>query len=93
MDQGKVLLVNVSKGQMGEDSTHLLGAFVLSTLSLAALSRAETTERRPYFIYADEFQAFTTPMIATDANDRHDASRTSQIRRRADARAPVLGSA
>lgn len=65
MDEGKVLLVNVSKGQLGEDSSHLLGALVLSTLTLAALSRAETQVRRPYFIYADEFQAFTTLMVAT----------------------------
>ena len=65
MDEGRVLLVNVSKGQLGEDSSHLLGALILSTLTLAALSRAETNIRRPYFIYADEFQAFTTLMIAT----------------------------
>jgi len=65
MDEGKILLVNVSKGQLGESSAHLLGALVLSTLALAALSRAETDERRPFFIYADEFQAFTTLMIAT----------------------------
>jgi hypothetical protein len=65
MDAGKILLVNVSKGQLGEMSSHLLGALVLSTLALAALSRAETDERRPFFIYADEFQAFTTLMIAT----------------------------
>jgi energy-coupling factor transporter ATP-binding protein EcfA2 len=65
MDEGKVLLVNVSKGQMGEDSSHLLGALVLSTLSLAALSRADTGARKPFFIYADEFQSITTLMIAT----------------------------
>lgn len=65
MDEGRVLLVNVSKGRLGEDSSHLLGALILSTLTLAALSRAETDVRRPYFIYADEFQAFTTLMIAT----------------------------
>jgi hypothetical protein len=65
MDEGKVLLVNISKGQLGEDSSHLLGALILSTLTLAALSRAETNQRRPFFIYADEFQAFTTLMIAT----------------------------
>jgi hypothetical protein len=65
MDEGKVLLVNVSKGQLGEDSSHLLGALILSTLALAALSRAESGERRPFFIYVDEFQSFTTLMIAT----------------------------
>ena len=65
MDEGKVLLVNISKGRLGEDSSHLLGALILSTLGLAALSRAETDERRPFFVYLDEFQAFTTLMIAT----------------------------
>lgn len=63
MDEGKVLLVNVSKGRLGEDSSHLLGALILSTLALAALSRADSQERRPFFIYVDEFQAFTTMMI------------------------------
>ena len=64
MDRGEVLLVNVSKGRLGEDTAHLLGAFILSTLSLAALSRADGAERRPFFIYVDEFQAFTTLMLA-----------------------------
>jgi type IV secretory pathway TraG/TraD family ATPase VirD4 len=65
MDQGRALLVNVSKGQLGADSSLVLGALILSTLSLAALSRAEGSERRPFFIYVDEFQSFTTLMLAT----------------------------
>jgi type IV secretory pathway TraG/TraD family ATPase VirD4 len=64
MDKGEVLLVNVSKGRLGEDSAHLLGALILSTLSLAGLSRAEGGERRPFFVYVDEFQSFTTLMLA-----------------------------
>jgi type IV secretion system coupling TraD/TrwB family protein len=64
MDSGGVLLVNVSKGQLGEDSAHLLGALILSMLSLAALSRADTDERPPFHIYVDEFQSFTTLMLA-----------------------------
>jgi len=64
MDAGKVLLVNVSKGKLGEDSSHLLGALLLSTLSLAALSRADSDKRRPFFLYVDEFQSFTTQMLA-----------------------------
>ena len=64
MDEGRVLLVNVSKGRLGEDTAHLLGALILSTLSLAALSRADSMERRPFFIYVDEFQSFTTLMLA-----------------------------
>ncbi len=64
MDEGKALLVNVSKGRLGEDSSLVLGGLVLSTLALAALSRADTTERRPFHIYVDEFQSFTTLMLA-----------------------------
>ncbi|HWY60488.1 MAG TPA: type IV secretion system DNA-binding domain-containing protein [Rhizomicrobium sp.] len=64
MDRGEVLLVNVSKGRLGEDSSLMLGSLVLSTLALAALSRADTDERRPFFIYVDEFQSFTTLMLA-----------------------------
>ena len=64
MDAGQVLLVNVSKGLLGEDTSRILGGLLLSTLALAALSRAETPERRPFFIYVDEFQSFTTLMLA-----------------------------
>jgi energy-coupling factor transporter ATP-binding protein EcfA2 len=64
MDERRVLLANVSKGRLGEDSSRILGALLLSTLALAALSRADSTERRPFFIYADEFQSFTTLMLA-----------------------------
>jgi type IV secretory pathway TraG/TraD family ATPase VirD4 len=65
MDKGEALLVNVSKGRLGADSSLMLGALILSTLSLAALSRADSSERRPFFIYVDEFQSFTTLMLAT----------------------------
>ncbi len=64
MDSGEALLVNLSKGQLGADSSLILGALVLSTISLAALSRADSDERRPFFVYVDEFQAFTTLMLA-----------------------------
>jgi len=66
MDEGKVLLVNLAKGRLGEDSSTLLGSLVVSTLGLAAFSRAEspTSSRRPFFIYVDEFQTFTTLMLA-----------------------------
>lgn len=66
MDEGRVLLVNVSKGRLGEDSAFVLGGLVVSTLGLAAFSRAEhaTAERRPFFVYMDEFQHFTTLMLA-----------------------------
>jgi type IV secretory pathway TraG/TraD family ATPase VirD4 len=65
MDDNGALLVNLSKGQLGEDATLTLGSFLVSTLSLAAFSRAEgaASSRRPFFIYIDEFQSFTTLMF------------------------------
>lgn len=66
MDQGRILIVNLGKGQLGEDSAHLLGALLMTTIGLAAFSRAElpAEERRPFFVYVDEFQHFTTLAIA-----------------------------
>ena len=66
MDEGRVVLVNLSKGQLGEESSTLLGSLIVSTLGLAAFSRADsqTASRRPFFIYVDEFQSFTTLMLA-----------------------------
>jgi hypothetical protein len=62
MDDGGVLLVNLAKGRLGEDATLLLGGLLVSTLGLAAFSRADMPEhaRRPFFLYVDEFQNFTT---------------------------------
>jgi hypothetical protein len=62
MDEGRVLLVNLAKGRIGEDAATLLGGFLISTLGLAAYSRAELPpeQRVPHIIYADEFQTFTT---------------------------------
>jgi type IV secretory pathway TraG/TraD family ATPase VirD4 len=66
MDQGKVLLVNLAKGRLGEDSASLLGGLLVTTLGLAAYSRADTpqAERRDFFAYVDEFQTFTTLAMA-----------------------------
>ena len=66
MDEGRVLLVNLSKGQLGEDSALILGSLLVSTIGLAAFSRADTPpeQRRPFFLYVDEFQNFTTLMLA-----------------------------
>jgi len=66
MDDGKILLVNVPKGRLGEDSALLLGSLVVSTLGLAAFSRVEQApdKRRPFFVYLDEFHHFTTLMLA-----------------------------
>lgn len=62
MDEGGVLLVNLSKGQLGEDSATTLGGLLVSTIGLAALSRAEVPAegRWPFFLYVDEFQSFMT---------------------------------
>jgi hypothetical protein len=62
MDEGRVLLVNLAKGRLGEDSSHILGGLLVATLGLAAYSRADMPEakRRPFFVYVDEFQNFTT---------------------------------
>jgi len=66
MDEGKVLLVNVAKGRLGEDSALILGSLIVSTLGLAAFSRADSTmgARKPFFVYLDEFHNFTTLMLA-----------------------------
>ncbi|HTV30645.1 MAG TPA: type IV secretory system conjugative DNA transfer family protein [Xanthobacteraceae bacterium] len=67
MDEGLILLVNVSKGRLGEECSLLLGSLVASTIGLAAFSRAETdpSARRPHFLYLDEFHNFTTLMLAS----------------------------
>jgi len=67
MDEGKVLLVNLSRGRMGADSSSLLGGLLVTTIGLAAFSRAEVDAagRRPFWLYVDEFQNFTTLAVAT----------------------------
>ena len=66
MDEGGVLLVNLAKGRLGEDSSSVLGGLIVSTIGLAALSRADAPagERRPFHLYVDEFQSFTTLAFA-----------------------------
>jgi len=66
MDAGNVLIVNLAKGKIGEDSANLLGSLLVSTIGLAAYSRAEVAqgERSPFYLYLDEFQSFTTLSIA-----------------------------
>jgi hypothetical protein len=65
MDEGKILLVNLAKGSVGEDTANLLGSLLISRLDLAALSRADTPEleRRDYTLYLDEFHNFTTQSL------------------------------
>lgn len=66
MDRGEILIINLSKGRLGADSALLLGGVLTTSLALAAFSRGdqEAPSRRPFFIYLDEFQSFTTLAIA-----------------------------
>jgi hypothetical protein len=66
MDDGKILLVNLAKGKIGEDAAALLGAMLVSSIGVAALSRADRpeNERREFFAYLDEFHTFTTLSLA-----------------------------
>ena len=67
MDQGKILLVNLSKGTTGEVNSNLLGLIIVSKLQMAALARADMPEeqRKDFYLYIDEFQNFITDSIAT----------------------------
>ena len=62
MDQGKILIVNLSKGKIGEDASNLLGALIITKLQLAAMERVNTPEekRKDFYLYVDEFQNFAT---------------------------------
>ena len=62
MDERKIMLVNLSKGKIGEDSSALLGSLLVTFIYLAALSRADISEeqRKPFYLYVDEFHSFVT---------------------------------
>lgn len=62
LNEGKILLVNVSQGKLGEDNAALLGAMLITRLQLAAMNRVYLPEgqRRDFFLYIDEFQNFAT---------------------------------
>ncbi|MDP2864302.1 MAG: type IV secretion system DNA-binding domain-containing protein [bacterium] len=62
MDEGKILIANISKGRIGEDNSRLLGALVITKLQLAAMSRVDIPEekRKDFHLYVDEFQNFAT---------------------------------
>ena len=67
MDEGKILVVNLSKGLIGEDNAALLGAFLVTKVQLAAMSRSDipnVEDRRPFYLYVDEFQNFATDSFA-----------------------------
>ena len=66
MDEGKILIMNLSKGRIGEDNSRLLGGMLITKIQLAAMERVDTPEplRRDFFLYVDEFQNFATPSFA-----------------------------
>lgn len=67
MDEGKILVVNLSKGLIGEDNAGILGAFLVTKIQLAAMSRSDipdVADRRPFYLYVDEFQNFATDSFA-----------------------------
>lgn len=68
MDEGKILIVNLSKGLIGEDNAGILGSFLVTKIQLAAMSRQDIPnieDRRPFYLYVDEFQNFATDSFAT----------------------------
>lgn len=66
MDEGKILILNLSKGRIGEDNSALLGAMMITKIQLSAMSRVDTEEklRRDFYLYVDEFQNFTSDSFA-----------------------------
>lgn len=67
MDERKILLVNLSKGRLGDLNAYLIGLILVGKLLMAALSRVDVEEskRHPFYLYLDEFQNVTTDSIAT----------------------------
>jgi len=66
MDEKKILIVNLSKGRLGEDNSNLFGSLLFAKLQVAAMSRVDIVEdkREDFFLYVDEFQNFTTDSFA-----------------------------
>jgi hypothetical protein len=66
MDHGKILFINLSKGEIGEENSSFLGLILVPRILMAAMSRADVSEetRRDFYLYVDEFQNFATPDFA-----------------------------
>jgi CxxC-x17-CxxC domain-containing protein len=66
MDEGKIMIMNLSKGRIGEDNSALLGAMMITKIQLAAMSRVDIPEedRKDFYLYIDEFQNFSTESFA-----------------------------
>lgn len=67
MNEGKIFLVNVSKGRIGEDNSALLGGMIITKIQLAAMERVRIPEdeRKDFYLYVDEFQNFVTESFAS----------------------------
>ncbi len=67
MDERKILIVNLSRGLVGEDNAALLGSLLVTKIQLGAMSRADipAEQRSPFYLYVDEFQNFATDSFAT----------------------------
>jgi len=66
MDEGKILLINLAKGEIGEENSNFLGLVLVPRILMAAMSRQDVPEdqRRDFYLYVDEFQNFATPDFA-----------------------------
>ncbi|MCK4635653.1 MAG: type IV secretion system DNA-binding domain-containing protein [Candidatus Moranbacteria bacterium] len=66
MDDKKILIMNLSKGRIGEDNSALIGAMIITKIQLAAMGRVDTPEedRKDFYLYVDEFQNFATESFA-----------------------------
>ena len=66
MDEGKILLINLAKGRIGEENSNFLGLILVPKILMSAMSRQDIPEeqRKPFYLYVDEFQNFATPDFA-----------------------------
>lgn len=68
MDEGKIFIMNISKGKVGEENSRLLGAMLVTKLYLTAMTRVDIPheeDRRDFYLYVDEFQNFATESFAS----------------------------
>lgn len=67
MDEGKIILVNLSKGRIGEDNANMIGSLLVTKFQIDAMSRADIAVhlRRPFYLYIDEFQNFASESFVT----------------------------
>lgn len=67
MDEEKIILINLSKGRIGEDNANMIGSLLVTKFQIDAMSRADIAahERKPFYLYIDEFQNFASESFAT----------------------------